>query len=147
MVHFEEVFVGIHQSMFEFLKIPGVGPKTAQKLAEANVKSVGDLEDKIKNGYLVKKDFSEKILQNILAGIGEYQRKSDRILLPIAQETAREVIAYLQKSPKVKRADTLGSLRRMVATVGDIDLSAASEEPGAVIKHFCNYSGIDRVIA
>lgn len=144
--HFEEAFAGIHKSIFEFLKIPGIGPKTAQRLSEAGVKSVDDLEEKIKTGKLLEKDFSEKILQKILQGIGEYKRKSDRILLPIAQEAAEEIIAYLKDFSKVKRADTLGSLRRMVATVGDIDLSVASEDPEAVIKHFCNYSGVDRVI-
>ncbi|MEK7092112.1 MAG: PHP domain-containing protein, partial [Patescibacteria group bacterium] len=144
--HFEEAFVGIHKSIFEFLKIPGIGPKTAQRLSEAGVKSVDDLEEKIKKGKLLDKDFSEKILQKILQGIGEYKRKSDRILLPVAQNSAQEIIAYLQDFSKVKRADTLGSLRRMVATVGDIDLSAASEDPEAVVKHFCNYSGVERVI-
>lgn len=144
--HFDEVFVGIHKSIFEFLKIPGIGPKTAQKLSVAGVKSVDDLEGKIKTGKLLKNDFSEKILQKILQGIGEYKRKSDRILLPIAQEAAKELIEYLKDFSKVKRADTLGSLRRMVATVGDIDLSVASEDPEAVIKHFCNYSGVERVI-
>lgn len=144
--HFEEIFEDIKPSLFEFLNIPGVGPKTAQKLSEANVKNVNDLADKIKSGYLVKKDFSEKVLQNILLGIGEYQRKSDRILLPVAEQTAREVITYLRKNPKVKKVDTLGSLRRMVATVGDIDISVASEEPEAVIKYFCSYPLVDRVV-
>ncbi len=144
--HFEEIFHGIPKSMFELLNIPGVGPKTAFKLAQTNVKSTQDLEDKIKDGSLVKKDFSEKILQKILQGIGEYKRKSDRILLPVAQNSAQEIIAYLQDFSKVKRADTLGSLRRMVATVGDIDLSVASEDPEATVKHFCNYSGVERVI-
>lgn len=146
VAHFEDIFKGINRDMFEFLKIPGVGPKTAQKLANANVKNIEDLEEKIKNGYLVKKDFSEKNLQNILSGIAEYKRKSDRILLPIAQRTALEIIAYLKKNPKVERTDTLGSLRRMVATVGDIDLSVASEDPRAVVAHFCSFPGVSRVI-
>lgn len=144
--HFEESFEGINKHMFEFLTIPGVGPKTAFKLAENGVKSIDDLESKIESGYLVKKDFSEKILQKILLGIGEHRRKSDRILLPIAQEAAKEIIAYLLKNYKVKRADTLGSLRRMVSTVGDIDLSVASEDPESVIAHFCSFPGVDRVV-
>lgn len=144
--HFEEAFSGIKKEIFKFLLIPGVGPKTAQKLAEAGVKSIDDLEDKIKNRSLIKKDLGEKVLQNILSGIGEYKRKSDRILLPIAQETAKEVIKYITKFPEIEKADTLGSLRRMVATVGDIDLSVASREPEKVIKHFCQYPLVERVI-
>ncbi len=144
--HFEETFVGIDKNIFELLKIAGIGPKTAIKLTDAGVKSIDDLEVKIDKRSLLGKDFSEKILGNIKAGIEEYRRKSDRILLPVAQETAKEIIAYLKKNPKVKKADTLGSLRRMVSTVGDIDISVASEAPEEVIKYFCEYPLVDRVV-
>ena len=146
VAHFEEIFEGIDRNIFELLKIAGVGPKTAIKLTAAGVKSIDDLEEKIATGVLLQKDFSEKILGNIKSGIEEHRRKSDRILLPIAQETAKEVIAYLKKNPKVKRADTLGSLRRMVSTVGDIDISVASEAPVEVIKYFCGHPLVDRVV-
>nr|QBM01968.1 DNA polymerase/3'-5' exonuclease PolX [uncultured archaeon] len=144
--HFEEVTHGINKSMFQLLKVPGVGPKTAYKLTEVGVESITDLEEKIKSGFLAKKDFREKTLDKILEGVEDYKRKSDRILLPVAQTVAREVMAYLAKHPKVKRADTLGSLRRMMPTVGDIDISAASNDPDSVIKHFSKTPGIDRVV-
>ncbi len=144
--HFDEIFEGIDKNVFELLKIAGIGPKTAFKLTDAGVKGIADLEEKIDRGTLLRKEFSEKVLTNIKAGIGEYKRKSDRILLPVAQETALGVIKYLEKHPKVKKADTLGSLRRMVSTVGDIDISVASEAPEEVIKYFCDYSLVDRVV-
>ncbi len=144
--HFDEVGEGISKNLFELLKIPGVGPKTAQKLTEVGVKDIDDLEGKIKNGSLAKHDFGEKTLTNILSGIGDYKRKSDRILLPVAQETAKKVIDYLKTYPKVKYADTLGSLRRMVSTVGDIDISVASSAPEDVMEHFKKTPGIDRVV-
>ncbi len=144
--HFEEVSKGINKTMFEFLNIPGVGPKTAEKLSELGVKDIPDLEDKIKEGKLEGEELGEKTLKNILNGIGDLKRKSDRILLPVAQETAKKVIDYLKSHPKVKYADTLGSLRRMVSTVGDIDISVASEDPASVMEHFKKTPGIDRVI-
>lgn len=143
--HFDEITQGIEKGFFEFLLIPGVGPATADKLVKANVKNLGDLEFKIKQGDL-KKDFSEKALENIAKGIAEFRRKSDRTLLPEAQETAEIVIAHLLKHPKVKRADTLGSLRRMVSTVGDIDISASSESPEEVVEHFSSFSAVERVV-
>lgn len=144
--HFEAVFKDIDKNIFNLLVVPGVGPKTAQKLVKAGVTTLDSLEEKIKSGELAKKKFSEKVLQNILSGISEYRRKSDRILLPIALETAKEVIAYLNKHPKVEKTNTLGSLRRRVATVGDIDISASSKAPEEVIAHFCSFPGVDRVV-
>jgi DNA polymerase (family 10) len=144
--HFEEIFAKVPDDMFQFLKIPGVGPKTAYKLAEAGVVSIDDLEKRIKSGWLVKKGFSEKTLQNILRGIGEFKRKSDRILLPDAAETAEKVINHLKKLPSVQRADPLGSLRRKVATVGDIDISVSSEKPKEVVDHFKKTPRIERVV-
>ena len=144
--HFEEVLGKVPESMFELLKIPGVGPKTALKLAEAKVVSINDLEHRIKSEWLVSKGFSEKNLNNILRGIEEFKRKSDRILLPEASETAKKVINYLKKEESVERVDTLGSLRRKVATVGDVDISVASNEPKKVIAHFKKTPGIERVV-
>src|SRR3989344_586654 len=67
--HFEKILSGVPEEMFQFLKIPGVGSKTAFKLAQAGVVSIEDLENRIKAGWLLKKGFSEKNLQNILRGI------------------------------------------------------------------------------
>ncbi|MCH7641580.1 PHP domain-containing protein [Patescibacteria group bacterium] len=147
VTHFDDIFSKVPDSMFELLKIPGIGPKTAYKLAEAGVVSIGDLEHRIKSGWLVKKGFSEKILKDkILVGIKEFKRKSDRILLDDAYETAKTVIEHLKKEKSVKRVDALGSLRRMVSTVGDIDISASSKDPKKVIEHFEKTPNIDRVV-
>src|SRR4030067_3798420 len=113
--HFKNFFKDIPASMFEFLTISGVGPKTAYKLAQAGVKDIADLEEKIKSKNLMKKDFTEKALENILQGIDEFKRKSDRILLPVAGEVAKQVLEYLRKHKEILAADPLGSLRRKVA--------------------------------
>ncbi len=144
--HFDKVLSSVPESMFEFLKVSGVGPKTAYKLADAGVVSIEDLERRIKSGWLAKKGFSEKNLQNILGGVEEFKRKSDRILLPVAAEAAKKIIDYLKKDKSAVAADSLGSLRRKVATVGDIDISVATHEPKEVIEHFKKYPGTSRVV-
>ncbi|MEX0621706.1 MAG: DNA polymerase/3'-5' exonuclease PolX [Candidatus Woykebacteria bacterium] len=143
--HFEGFFKNVPTSMFDLLKISGVGPKTAYKLAKAGVKNVPDLEEKIKE-KLLEEEFSEKSLRNILQGIGELKRKSDRILLPVAGEVAKKVLEYLKRHKDVVAADSLGSLRRKVATVGDVDLSVASDNPKAVIEHFTKFPSKERVV-
>ena len=144
--HFEQVFEDLPESMFGLLKVPGVGPKTALKIAEAGVVSIGDLESRIKSGWLLKKGFGEKTLNNILRGVEEFKRKSDRILLSIAGETAKQVVEYLKKHKDVLAADPLGSLRRRVATVGDVDISVASNKPKHVIDYFKKYPGVQDII-
>jgi len=144
--HFEKILSGVPEEMFQFLKIPGVGSKTAFKLAQAGVVSIEDLENRIKAGWLLKKGFSEKNLQNILRGIEEFKRKSDRILLPVAGEVAKQVIEYLEKNKYVTQAHPLGSLRRRVATVGDIDISVASNKPKKVIDYFKKFPSVERVV-
>ncbi|OGY26856.1 MAG: hypothetical protein A2Z11_01600 [Candidatus Woykebacteria bacterium RBG_16_43_9] len=144
--HFKKTFEKIPKSMFELLKVSGVGPKTAHKLAKSRVKNIADLEKKIKNKELLKKGFKEKPLENILQGIEEFKRKSDRILLPIAGEIAKQVLEHLRKHKAVIAADPLGSLRRRVATVGDVDLSVASNNPKEAIEHFKKFPGTERVV-
>src|SRR5207247_594558 len=55
--HFDQVAKGIPDNLFEFLKVPGVGPKTAFKIAKEGVENIPDLEKKIKSGFLEKKGF------------------------------------------------------------------------------------------
>ena len=144
--HFEKTFEDLPKAMFELLKIPGVGPKTAFKLAKAGTRSISDLEEKVKKRTLIKKGFGEKTLDKIALGISEFRRKSDRILLPTALAVAHDVITHLKKHKEVLFADTLGSLRRKVSTVGDVDISVATENPKEVIEHFKKYPAIDRVV-
>jgi len=144
--HFESVFKQIPEDMFQFLKIPGVGPKTAYKIAEAGVVSIKDLEERIKSGWLLKHDFGQKTLDNILRGIEEFNRKSDRYLLPIAGELAEDVVNYLKHNKDVIYADPLGSLRRRLSTVGDIDIAVGTKNPKGVIDHFVKYPSTHEVI-
>ncbi len=144
--HFEEVQQGIPQVVFEMLDIPGIGPKTAQKIAGLGVKSIEDLKTQIKTGELVKKGFSARLAENILGGLGKLSVKTNRMFLPYAFAQAEKILNYLKQSKDVKEAHFLGSLRRMVATIGDLDFSASSEKSEKVIKYFCQMSGVIRVL-
>jgi DNA polymerase (family 10) len=61
--------------------------------------------------------------------------------LPYADRLAKQIIEYLKHKPNVIRADALGSLRRMSATIGDIDIAVAikGKDIGGIIDHFLNY--------
>jgi len=143
--HFEAVKKGIPGVVFDLLDISGVGPKTASELAKFGIKSLDNLKKSIKSGDLVKKGFSAKISEKILVGLEELAGKEGRMLLPYATAQAERILQYLKKSPDVLQAHPLGSLRRQVATVGDLDFSAASNRPPKVVEYFCKMPGISRI--
>lgn len=144
--HFEGIKKGIKPSTFEFLDIPGVGPKTALKLTKLGVKSLNDLQERIASGELIKRGFSQKIANRISLGLMEIGSRTGRMLLPYAAEYAKRIMEYLKKSPDAIAVDPLGSLRRQVATIGDLDFAAASEKPREVVDYFVRMPGVARVV-
>lgn len=146
--HFKEVKKGLPPGMFELLDVPGMGPKNAYKLAKAlKIASVKDLEVAAHAGKIRQlPGFGEKSEQDILASIFEYQGRTKRHILPLAFATAQRVLDHLRLAKACIRAEPLGSLRRMVATVGDIDIAVASDEPGEIINHFKTFREVARVL-
>lgn len=146
--HFEAVKKGLPAGMFTLLDIGGLGPKSAYKLAkELNLKSVEDLEEAAKRGEISKiPGFGEKSEQDIISAISELKGRGTRHLLPLAFATAERVLDHLRKIRQCQRAEPLGSLRRMVATVGDIDIAVASDHPQVVIDHLKRFTEINRIL-
>lgn len=153
--HFDWVFEGVLKSIFPLLDIPSLGPKKAFRLVTEfgleNPKTVvDDLESMAKKGKIATLEgFGEKSQEDILRAITEYRggrAKTNRMVLPYAGELADEIITYLKQSKYVSDVQPLGSLRRRVSTIGDIDIAASSDNPKEVIKHFTSYPKMARVI-
>ncbi|OGH06058.1 MAG: hypothetical protein A2W22_04010 [Candidatus Levybacteria bacterium RBG_16_35_11] len=153
--HFEWVFKGIPDSVFPLLKIPSLGPKTAYKLVKSfNLKNpvtvITDIKLIAMEGKISKlAGFGEKSEKDILQVINEYEKgknKAKRMTLPFAFQIAENIITHMRKSKDVIRVEALGSLRRMVPTVGDIDIAASTKHPRNVINHFTNYPYVERVL-
>ena len=66
--HFESLMAEFPKVIYTLIKVPGVGPKTAQELAELGVKNLEDLEEKLEKGILVEAGFSAKIAEKIKLG-------------------------------------------------------------------------------
>ncbi|OGH44212.1 MAG: hypothetical protein A3I49_02125 [Candidatus Levybacteria bacterium RIFCSPLOWO2_02_FULL_37_11] len=153
--HFDYVLKGIPPAVFALIEIPSLGPKRAYKLSiELGLKNqdtaVDELEKIAKSGGIAKiPGFGEKSEKDILRAIAEFKLgkgKTTRMVLPIAFEVGQRVLDYLYLSKKVKRAETLGSLRRMMPTIGDVDIAVATDDPKAVINHFVKFPNLERVI-
>ena len=154
--HFEKVISSLPPAIFVFDKIPGLGPKRSLALSkELGITNEKDALDRLKKAGREGKirsiaGFDEKSEENILKGIESLKKgeqKTKRMPLYQADAVAQELIAYLKKSPAVIEAHPLGSLRRMLATVGDIDISVSTKSPKEVMAHFFRYPKIRRVVS
>ena len=153
--HFESVLKQIAPAVFPLLDLPGFGAKKAAKLVTAlklnrASEAIKDLYNAAKLGKIASiPDFGEKSQQDILEAILRFQKqgqKEKRMALPLAHTLAMEIVDYLKSSPFVLKIETLGSLRRMVATIGDIDLAVATKNPEAVLDHFVSYPKFGKLI-
>ncbi|HSX19022.1 MAG TPA: DNA polymerase/3'-5' exonuclease PolX [Candidatus Saccharimonadales bacterium] len=148
--HFEALKRDLPPGMFSLLGVGGLGPKSAFKLAKAlNVKSRKELEDAAKAGKIRSLEgFGEKSEKDILTALGEAKaaEKGRRYLMPEAFATCERILKHLRAHKDCERAEPLGSLRRMVSTVGDIDIAVASNNPKGIIDHFQKFKEISRVL-
>jgi len=149
--HFEQVFKGLPEALFELLKVQGIGPKNALKLCEKlKIIKKKNALIRLKKAALAGKirrieGFGEKSEQEILQGLNDFSVKSKRIPLFLADQICQDILEYLKLSPAVIRIDKLGSLRRRCASVGDIDISCSSKKSKEVIDWFCKYPKKNRV--
>jgi DNA polymerase (family 10) len=154
--HFNEVLSGLPPSLFVFEKIPGIGPKRALALAEElNIKSEENALERLKKAAEEQKireleNFGEVLEQELIKGIESLKKgegKKPRMPLYKADEVADDLISYLLKNKEVLEAHPLGSLRRRLPTVGDIDISVASSDPKEVLDHFFKYEKIRKEVS
>src|SRR3990167_518981 len=145
--HFDDVTKSILQIVFELLKVRGMGPKTAYKLAiSLKLKSLKDLVQRAKSGKIRKiPGFGQKSEQEILENLNQF-REPTRHLLSDVFPVANRMLGYLKQLKDLKIAEPLGSFRRMNPTVGDIDIAVASERPQKIIKHFISYGEVSKVL-
>ena len=150
--HFDNLLKTYPPAMFELIRIPGIGPKNAFKLCKALGLSkpgsaIKKLQKAAEKGQIAKiEGFGDDSQASILKGIAEYSNRSHRLLLSDAEISAQKIIDWLKKIPQVQEAYPLGSIRRQVATVGDIDIAVSSQDPETVIKHFTNFPFKRRVL-
>jgi len=150
--HFDSILKEFPPALFELLDIPGVGPKNALKLCKAlgitsAHSAISKLEKAAKKGQVALiEGFGEDSQAKILTGIIEQKGRSKRLLLNTAQTIADSIQNWMEKIPQVEKINALGSLRRQASTVGDIDLSVASDDARAVIEHFTKYPQKSRVL-
>jgi DNA polymerase (family 10) len=143
----------VPDGVVEFLRLPGVGPKTAARIwAELGITTLESLQVAAEEGRL--RDLSglgarseEKILKALAAGAGRKPKSDDRGLLGAALPAVKTVVAELSAHPSAIAVSEAGSVRRRRETVRDLDLIATSSDPRALIAAFCEGDWVAEVAA
>jgi len=147
--YYEELKSQFPDGIINLMDIPGIGPKTAYRLAtELGVGTVDQLEAAIRDGRVAKLNrLGEKTAANIMRAIEAFRRKDRRIPLGEALPVVEEILSALKTLPGVLNLTPAGSLRRFKETVGDIDLMGTADDPQSVITAFVALSQVREVLA
>ena len=125
----------------ELMKVPGIGPKTAFKLAKSyHVKSIEDLRVGLASGGLTEA-VGQVMAKKLAEEVEKIKEGRSRMLLVEAFQLAAQLVAYFDEiGIDVHPA---GSLRRGANTVGDLDLLTTDAKASDA---FVSYPLVDRVI-
>lgn len=152
---FEDIKSSLPKGMFELLKVEGLGPKNAFRLAQTlklgSRKTAIDRLIKIaKKGQIrTLEGFGEKSESQILENLKRFKEKGEntRILLYTADQIVVKILFYLKNSRYIEKISPLGSLRRRKETVGDIDIGIATNNPDKLVEEIKNLPYTTRVIS
>lgn len=139
----------VPDGLLDMLRVPGVGPRTVKLLhGELGIDSVDALREAAADGQLRGlKGLSQRTEENILAGISRLETTDGRLLLHEADALVAGLIARLREVRGVVRLEPAGSLRRRRATIGDLDLLAATDDPAALIAALDGLPEVDRILS
>ena len=146
--YYDRLRAQVPSGLLDMLRIGGVGPRTVKLLHdELGIGSIDELRAAAEQGSLRGlKGLSARTEQNILEGIARIDQRSTRLLLHDADELVAELLGPLRAVRGVLRLEPAGSLRRRRATIGDLDLLAAVDDPAAVIAALDGLPVVDRIL-
>ncbi len=135
----------------DFLRLPGVGPKTAARIwTELGITTLDGLRAAAEEGRLRElSGMGERSEQKILGALatGERKKAETRGLLGTALPAVRRVVDELREHPSAIAVSEAGSVRRRKELVADIDLIATSSDAAALIDAFCGAGWVAEVAA
>ncbi|WP_256392541.1 DNA polymerase/3'-5' exonuclease PolX [Natronoarchaeum rubrum] len=144
----EELRDELPVEMGALTRVEGVGPKTVGTLyRELGVRTLADLDRAAREEEIQEvSGFGAKTEQNILGNIEFAKSARERELLGDGRPLADALLEHLRARDDVDRCEVAGSIRRWRATVGDVDVLAASEDGEAVVEAFTDWERVEDVI-
>ncbi len=142
---------GVPPEVVLFMKLPGLGPKTAARIwHELGVETLDELKVAAESERLrTLAGLGPKSEEKILAGLA-YQAESpetDRYLLGRGLPAVQAVVAALRELPAALAVSEAGSVRRRRETFRDLDIIASATNPADLTGHFASLKWVVDVAA
>jgi DNA polymerase (family 10) len=138
----------IPPEVVEFLRIPGLGPKTVRKIwQELGVTTLAELKEAARLRTLP--GLGAKTEENVLKAAGRKHKVSGptRTLLGRALPALLAVVEVLREHPAAERVSDAGSARRRKETVRYLDIIATASDPRALTEYFTELAWVAEVAA
>jgi DNA polymerase (family X) len=141
---------GIPAGVVQFMRLPGLGPKSAARLwKELGISTLEELraaaeEERLRtlSGFGARKE--AQILKALSV---EAPTEQPRALLGLGLGAVLAVVESLREHPLVDLVSEAGSARRRKETFRDLDLIATSPDPAALTEHFTRLAWVADVVA
>ncbi len=144
----QELLREVPPTLFELLRIPGIGPKAARTLwQELGIKSMEDLKNTPDEKLAALPRMGKKTVENIRSAISFNEKGHERVPIGLALPLALRLAEDLREVAGVQRLEYAGSLRRGKETIGDLDFVAATTDPEALREAFVGRPEVSRVLA
>jgi DNA polymerase (family 10) len=120
--------------IFDLLRVPTLGLKKVGMLYEKfGIASLEELEQAAREGRLTKlRGFGPKTQAKILEGIQRARRRESLFLLPTALEVGERIRERLAAVDAVSDAEVVGSVRRRLEVVRNVNVAVATEDVSGV---------------
>ncbi|MGA2714020.1 MAG: DNA polymerase/3'-5' exonuclease PolX [Bryobacteraceae bacterium] len=144
----DELLLKFPPAALEFLKIQGLGPKSIAMLFEHfRITTMDELEQLCREQKLrTLPRMGAKLEEKVLRSIAQYKERSGRFLLSFADNTARELTAYLSDLEGIDTITPAGSLRRGRETIGDLDLLVTGPNAAAALDRVAAHPRVHEVL-
>ena len=143
----EELRGEVPEGLTQFMKVPGLGPRTAMELyRELGIETLEDLREACEQGKVRElKGMGEKSEQNILEGIEKLESLTGRMLYRDAADHVESLGRHLNDLDSLTRREVAGSFRRCKETIGDLDVLVQAEDREQATKDILDYAPIAEV--
>ena len=133
-----------------FMRLPGLGPKTARRIwHELGVDTLDGLRQAAETEQLrtlsgLGAKTEEKLLRALAAPPAEIEK---RPLLGHALPAVRAVVSVLREHPAADQVSEAGSVRRLKERVRDLDIIATASDPVALTEYLTQLAWVDEIVA
>ncbi len=147
--YYDQLKSSIPEGLLDILRVPGLGPRKVRTLYDMlEITTLAELEYACRENRLVNlKGFGQKTQENILEGIEFLRRYEGQFFYSEAREIAEDLLERIKEFSALDEVSLAGSIRRCREIVKDIDIVAATDEPGRLARFFSELPSVSSIIA